>query len=125
MSEHLDCVGGMGEVIIDGKRFLVCSEALYKDASLELSGEFHAWCFFAYDNDINIYPANAVPTGIAAQESIAGASADSESGARAAVAEILENVIRTRCLDGTGFYCPASDMTYPQDLTSKDKRKSK
>ena len=125
MNEQNDDLGDSHEITIDGAQYLISLEALYKEASVELSGEWHAWCFFAYDKEINIYPADAVPRGIGAQESIAGATADSGRKAIAGVVEKLKNAIRTRCLDGTGFYCPASDMTYPQDLTSKDKRKSK
>lgn len=125
MNERVEEPGDSHEIAIEGRQFLICLEALYKEASVELSGEWHAWCFFAYDKEFNIYPANAVPSGIATQQSIAGATADSGRNALAAVVEKLKNAIRSRRLDGTGFYCPASDMVYPQDLTSKDKHKAK
>jgi|SRR6185437_3870856 len=124
MNEQNDDLGDSHEITIDGAQYLISLEALYKEASIELSGEWHAWCFFAYDRETNIYPANAVPSGITAQQSIVGATADSARKALAAVVEKLKNAIQSKRLDGTGFYCPASDMTYPQDLTSKDKRKT-
>ena len=108
--------GGAFQPIIGGQRFTICTEALYEGASDRLSGQWHAWCFFAYDRAMNIYPADGVPSGVSAQESIAGETRDSEAEARAAVEEKLLAVIRTKKLDGTGFYSPPADRTYPQEF---------
>jgi hypothetical protein len=107
------------QATIEGRTFIICTEELYEDASDRLSGQWHAWSFFAYDREMNIYPADSVPVGVRAQESIAGETRDSEASARAAVEERLRKVIRSKCLDGTGFYSPPADRIWPQEFPDK------
>lgn len=101
---------------IDGRTFCIYAEALYEAASEELSGKWHAWSFFAYDCEMNVYPADAVPPGVETQETMAGETRDSEAAACAAVEERLRTVARTRSLEGTGFYSPPADRVYPQEF---------
>lgn len=107
------------QATIEGRTFTICTEELYEDASDRLSGQWHAWSFFAYDREMNIYPADSVPAGVRAQEGIAGETRDSEASARAAVEEKLRKVIRSKCLDGTGFYSPPADRIWPQEFPDK------
>lgn len=109
-------IEGIFPTVIEGKTFDICTEALYREASEELSGEWHAWCFFAYDREINIYPPDSVPVGVSTQESIAGETRTSQDAAVAAVEESLKRVIKSRSLDGTGFYSPPADKVYPQEF---------
>ncbi|HEY2588546.1 MAG TPA: hypothetical protein VGI81_22585 [Tepidisphaeraceae bacterium] len=108
--------GSPGKTLIEGRSFLICTEALYEEASDQLSGKWHAWSFFAYDRDMNIYPADAVPGGVTAQESIAGESRDTEEAARNAVEQKLKVLIRSKSLDGTGFYSPTAGRIWPQEF---------
>jgi hypothetical protein len=115
MEDSLDDPGDLHRVVIEGRAFIICTERLYKEASEEFSGEWHAWCFFAYDKDINIYPAGDIPIGVRATESIAGKTANNEEDALAGVEQKLKNVMRTRSLDGTGFLSPKG-YVYPQEM---------
>jgi hypothetical protein len=78
--------------------------------------QWRAWSFFAYDNSMTIYPADSVPGDVKTQETIAGEIADSEDEARSAVEETLRRVVRTKSLEGTGFYSPPADLIYPQEF---------
>lgn len=112
--------GGVSRTTIAGRLFTICTEALYEEASDRLSGQWRAWCFFAYDRGRNIYPAEGVPAGVRAQESIVGETRDSEEAARHAVEEKLTAVIWSKSLDGTGFYSPPGDFVYPQELPDEE-----
>jgi len=104
---------------VEWRTFLICTQRNNEDDSCH--GEWRAWCFFAYDRDVNIYPADSVPDGCVVQETIAGAGGASEDEARQAVEDILRRVIQTRNLEGTGFYSPPGDFTYPQGRFPPDK----
>jgi hypothetical protein len=111
--------GGGYLAIIEGRQFTICTEELYEEASDRLSGQWHAWSFFAYDREMNIYPAGFVPAGVTVQESIAGETRDTELAARAAVEAKLRAVIQSKDLDGTGFYSPPADRIWPQEFPDK------
>src|SRR5262249_61847315 len=86
---------GPYECLIEGQTFLICTEQGRHDLSGEYTGRWHAWCFFAYDRSLNIFPAGAVPEAVVAQESIAGESGASEDEARRAVEDRLRKVIQS------------------------------
>lgn len=109
----------MYPTVIDGRTFIICTERDIDDGSSNDS--WRAWCFFAFDRLVNIYPADDIPKGAVTQESIAGEFGESEEEARSAVELTLRKVIQTRNLDGTGFYSPPGDFIYPQDLHSPDR----
>jgi len=104
----------MFQTEIGGRQFLICTERT--DDQDRFLGEWHAWCFFAYDSNVNVYPADLVPEGVVAQESIAGGFGNTEEAARQAVEQTLRRVGSTRNLAGTGFYSPPARRTYPQDF---------
>jgi hypothetical protein len=108
--------GDAFHVTIDGRVFTINVEAEYEEASDKLSGKWHAWSFFAYDRELNIYPADDVPAGVRAQESISGETRESKAAARTAVEEKLRAVIRTKSLEGTGFYSPPADRVWPHEF---------
>jgi hypothetical protein len=101
---------------VEGMAFNICTELLYDDVTGNSTGQWYARSFFAYDRSFSIFPADDVPVGIIAQESIAGEFGASEDEARRAVDEKLRTVIQTKNLDGTGFYSPPGGFTYPQEL---------
>lgn len=103
----------MFEVEISGRKFLVCTKPT--DEEDRFLGEWYAWCFFAYDHQRNIYPADSIPDGVETQESIAGEFGDTEETARKSVENVLRRVLETKSLDGTGFYSPPGGLTFPQD----------
>lgn len=113
MSDH---VGDCYLTEIEGRTFAICTERERDESSGVLSGRWRAWSFFAYDRSRNIFPADAIPKGVEAQESIAGESGDTEAQARRAVEDRLLKVISDKCLDGTGFFSPPGNLTYPQGL---------
>ena len=100
------------ETEIDGRTFSICTE---RDLDVPGDREWHAWCFFAYDKELNIYPADTIPEGVRTQESIAGGSGKSQEESRAAVEKKLRTVMETKKLDGMGFYSPPADRTYPPE----------
>jgi hypothetical protein len=106
----------LDRIEIGGRSFLICAEPLYEESGERLSGEWHAWCFFAYDAARNVYPAEDSPAGIPTTESVAGETGPTASAARRKVAERLRTVIRTRDLGGTGFFSPPAGKTWPQDF---------
>lgn len=121
MSNDSQTCGKCYPTVIEGKTFLICTERAYEEHSKKLSDNWRAWSFFAYDRHMNVFPADAVPAGACAQESIAGEAGESEDAAREAVENRLRDVIRTRKLDGTGFYSPPGDFVYPQELPEEDR----
>ncbi len=98
---------------IEGRQFLICTEQSGDED--RFLGSWRAWCFFAYDSKANIYPAESIPDGIVAQESIVGEFGNTEEAACQAVTQVLRRVVATRSLDGTGFFSPPAGFTYPQD----------
>ena len=107
---------GVFRVIIEDRTYTICTEALYEEASDRLSGQWQAWSFFAYDREMNAYPADSVPAGVKAQESIAGETRDSESAARAAVEAKLRAMIQSKSLAKTGFYSPPAERIWPHEF---------
>jgi hypothetical protein len=108
----------MFQTTIDGRTFEICTRITEgEDLS---SGQWFAWIFFAYDNVLNIYPADNVPQGIATHESIVGESGESEEEARLAVENKLRRVIQTKSLDGSGFYSPPAGKIYPQEFQNPE-----
>jgi hypothetical protein len=120
VSDDSQSYGNRYATLIDGQTFFICTEREYEEDSDKLSNRWRAWSFFAYDRSINIYPVDSVPTGIRAQQSIAGDEGESEDAARKAVEARLRKVIRTRKLDGTGFYSPSADRVYPQEFPEEE-----
>lgn len=106
--------GSMYRTVIEGRTFVICTERNYDYAGHP--GGWRAWCFLAYDRFVNIFPADTVPDDVVVQESIAGESASTEDEARLAVEETIRTVMRTRNLDGTGFYSPPGGFVYPQGI---------
>src|SRR5262245_61739885 len=115
-----DYPGGCYETVIEGRIFTICTKRDRDEPGGKPTGEWYAWCFFAYDRSLSIFPADAVPQGVKTRESIAGASGDAEDEARRAVEEKLRRVIKTKSLDGTGFYSPPGGFTYPQELLDSE-----
>lgn len=101
---------------IKGRTFTICTERIRSDLTGELAERWKAWCFFAYDEARNIFPANALPDGIKTIESITGEVGLSEKQALQAVERRLREVIATKDLDGTGFFSPAANKTWPQEF---------
>jgi len=101
-------------VTIDGRTYEICTRET--DPEDRFLGNWFAWTFFAYDEALEIYPADAVPRNIPAQESILGKHGASQEDARQAVEEKLRQVIQTRSLDGTGFFSPPANRIYPQEF---------
>jgi hypothetical protein len=116
----MEHTGDCYETSIEGLTFLICTQPVQEDATGRSTGEWHAWSFFAYDRSLAIFPADAVPSGITAQESIAGEFGSTEDEARRAVEDKLRKVIQTKNLDGTGFYSPPGGFIYPQELPPTD-----
>jgi hypothetical protein len=112
----MDQSGDLAEVIIGEKCFTICTEPEQHWLTGEHNGLWNAWCFFAYDSSIEIYPAGGVPNGVNAQESIVGESGVSVNDAIEKVIEKLTAIIGTRSLEGTGFYSPPAGRIYPQEF---------
>jgi hypothetical protein len=102
------------EVTINGMQFGLQAEYIEGYDS-----DWRAWCFFAYDKDVNIYPADEVPPGILTHESIAGENGSSEAEALQRLEAKLREVIASRSLEGTGFYSPPADKIYPQEFPGR------
>jgi hypothetical protein len=103
-------------VPIDSRTYEIC----YRKTEPEDRLPWFAWTFFAYDEELNIYPADDVPQNVKAQESILGEFGAGQEVARQAVENKLRRVIQTRTLDGTGFFSPPSGKIYPQEFPNEN-----